>query len=136
MKKILTMAFIITLSLSLLTFAHPTKAALVSATLANKCGTGNCTLTDMVGVIANGMDWIFSIVGAAALLMFVYGGFTFLISAGNEEQVKKGKAILQGAIIGLIIVLGSYMIINFLLTSLGYNHAQFGTWYVTSEIAP
>lgn len=134
MKKI-SVALIITLSFFLFTFALPSNAALISPELIKECDKGveNCGLTEMISIIANGMDWILSIIGAITLIMFIYGGFTFLISAGNEENVKKGRDILQGAVVGLIIVFSSYMLISFVLTSMGYDSTGFGQWYNASD---
>jgi len=66
-------------------------------------------------------NWILGIVGSLALLFFIYGGFTFLISAGNTAQVDKGKKILGGAVVGLLIVFCSYLIIKFSLQAFGAN---------------
>ncbi len=64
-------------------------------------------------------SYLFTIVGALALLFFIYGGFTLILSRGSTDQVKKGKDILVAAIIGLIIVFGAYMLVRFLGTAVG-----------------
>jgi len=53
--------------------------------------------------------------------MFIYGGFTFLISAGSSEKIGEARKILVAAVIGLLIVFASYVIIQFVLQSLGMN---------------
>lgn len=58
-----------------------------------------------------------SIAGILALIYFVIGGFYFLTSAGNAERVKKGRAILVWASIGLVLAFTSYAIISFLIVS-------------------
>lgn len=82
---------------------------------------GNYTLNDGVQLMVNVADWILGIVGSLALLMFVIGGFMFLISGGNTKTVEKGKDILIGAVIGLILVFSSYMIIKFSMSAMGLN---------------
>lgn len=91
--------------------------------------TGDYSLNDMVSVAVIIAKWLLGIVGSLALLMFIYGGVIFLISAGNSEQVKKGQQIILGAIIGLIIVFTSYSIINLVFTSLGIA----GTWSISGS---
>lgn len=54
---------------------------------------------------------------AFATFMFTYGGFLFLSSGGNEERVKKGKDTLAWAAIGMVTVLGSWVVIRFILES-------------------
>jgi len=99
----------------LLTAASPVFAALLPA-----CAqSGNCQLTDAVQMAVNIADFIVKILGTTTLIFFIYGGFTWLTSAGRSEQVKKGQEIIIGAIIGLIIVLSAYAAIKFLEDSLG-----------------
>jgi len=62
----------------------------------------------------NAASYLFSIIGALALLMFVYGGFTLVLSKGNPEKVKKGGEIIFTAILGLIIVFGAYVLVKFI----------------------
>jgi len=84
-----------------------------------KKATGNYELNDFVQTALNASQWILGIVGSLALLFFIYGGFMFLISAGNSAQVDKGKKIITGAIIGLILVFTSYLIIQFVMKAMG-----------------
>ncbi len=82
---------------------------------------GSYTLNDILGIAIGASRWILGIVGSLALLMFIYGGFTFLISAGSSEKVSEARKIIVAAVIGLIIVFASYIIIQFVLGSLGLN---------------
>jgi hypothetical protein len=86
------------------------------------CATdGKCELNDFLKIAFWVWKWILSISGSLALLFFIYGGFTFLISGGSSERVTKGKTILINSIIGLVIIFTSFLIVNFILVKLGYN---------------
>ena len=61
---------------------------------------------------------ILGIVGALALIMFVYGGVLWMTSAGNQNRIEKGRETLIWATIGLIIIFSSYAILNFIFASL------------------
>ena len=78
--------------------------------------TGNCSLCDVLKFFGTIAQWILATVGALALLFFVLGGFDLLTSAGKQEADEKGKKKIVGALIGLLIVLGAYFIINTVLT--------------------
>lgn len=83
--------------------------------------TGNYTLN---GILSLGVDlttWILGIVGSLTLVMFIYAGFTMLISAGNAQKVSQAKNILTAAVVGLAIVFCSYLIIKFVLFALGIS---------------
>ena len=53
-----------------------------------------------------------AIVGGAALLGVVLAGVNYMRSAGNEETVKKSKEILATSLIGLFMVMTSYVVLN------------------------
>ncbi|TAN33805.1 hypothetical protein EPN28_01495 [Patescibacteria group bacterium] len=63
--------------------------------------------------------YLFSIIGALALLMFVYGGFMLILSAGSAERVKKGGEIMLAAMVGLLISFTAYMLVRFLGGAVG-----------------
>ena len=63
-------------------------------------------------LIANIIKFILGITGSIALLLFVYGGFLWMTSAGNSEQVSKGKNVFIWATIGLIVIFSSYAILK------------------------
>lgn len=54
-------------------------------------------------------------IGAAAFLIFIYGGVVWLTSAGNPEKIKTGKQTIVWAVIGLAFVFLSYAILRFIL---------------------
>ena len=109
------------------------------STLSECRASGDCSLNDFVQFAINIVTWIYGIVGSLALLYFVYGGFTFLISAGKSEEVNKGKDIIKNAVIGIIIIFTSWIIINFVLTTLGYDGLKTwdkGTWTPSGSTCP
>lgn len=47
-----------------------------------------------------------------AIVMVVYGGFLYLVGSAGISSVQRGKQIIKDAIIGMLIILGSYSILN------------------------
>ena len=79
------------------------------------CPTGgaNCvTPQSLIGRVING---VLGVVGSLALLMFVYGGFTWMLSGGNSTAIERGKNILIWAAIGLVVIFMSYALVNFVI---------------------
>lgn len=79
---------------------------------------GNCDLDDVLQVFVNIASFILGISGSLTLLMFVFGGMVWLTSAGNENQIAKGKSILSGSVIGLLIIFGAYTAITLVVSVL------------------
>jgi len=52
------------------------------------------------------------VIGAVSLIVMIFGGYQYITSAGNPEQAGKGKNMLLGAIIGMVIAFAAYVIVN------------------------
>ena len=109
MKKILITMF------ALLTIALPLSLANAAPKLDNPL-SGIETPQVFVGKIIN---TLFGVVGSLALVMFIYGGFLWMTSAGSSEQVKKGKSIFIWAVMGLVVIFSAYSIVRFVIQGVG-----------------
>jgi hypothetical protein len=98
----------------------------------DKYETGSYELNDFLSIAVNVSKIILGLVGSLTLLMFVYGGLMMIISSGNTEKVTKAKGILLAAVVGLAIVFASYVIIQFVMTSLGVKNWSGGTNLITA----
>ncbi|XOB41250.1 MAG: hypothetical protein ACKKMW_00660 [Candidatus Nealsonbacteria bacterium] len=68
--------------------------------------------TDINEIIAWLYYFIVSISGLSAFIMLVRGGFMWMSSAGNQGTLLEAKDIITSAILGLIIVLASFLILQ------------------------
>ena len=82
------------------------------------CGTaGTAGSTDLSG-IASKIVTIFSIiVGVVAVIMIIYGGFKYITSGGDSNNVSAAKNTLIYAIIGLIIVALAQIIVHYVINT-------------------
>jgi hypothetical protein len=55
------------------------------------------------------------VVGAASVIMIIYGGFRYITSGGESGRVGNAKNALLYAIVGLVIVALAQLIIHFVL---------------------
>jgi hypothetical protein len=76
----------------------------------------NCQATSVNGLIRMVINWLLGISFAVAVLFLIIGGFWYITSAGNEETAEKGKGTAINAIIGIVIIIMSYVIINVIST--------------------
>lgn len=61
---------------------------------------------------------ILYIVGIIAVIMLIIGGIRYVISGGDAKKVTDAKNTVLYAIIGLVIAVFAYAIVNFVITSL------------------
>lgn len=68
------------------------------------------TLNTVINVIVG-------VVGFIAVVMIVIGGIQYAVSAGEPAKTKKAKDTIMYGIIGLVVSLLAFAIVNFVLTS-------------------
>lgn len=66
--------------------------------------------------IRNVIKVIAGLAGLIATGFFVVGGFTYITSSGNPEQLDKAKRTLTWSAIGLAIVIAAFVISNIVTT--------------------
>jgi hypothetical protein len=66
---------------------------------------------DIPAFIGRGIRGVLGVIGAIALLMFVYGGVTWM-TAGDSERVKNAQNIIKNSVIGLLLIFFSYNLIG------------------------
>jgi Na+/melibiose symporter-like transporter len=58
------------------------------------------------------INWALAIAFIAAVIMLIWGGFRYITSAGNDEQAKAGRGTIVNALIGIVIIVLSYIIVQ------------------------
>lgn len=63
------------------------------------------------------------VIGIILLCILLYGGFLFIINAGTQDSKKmaQAKTILTDAVIGLVVVLMAFAIVQLIQTITGLN---------------
>jgi hypothetical protein len=77
---------------------------------------------DSEDFIAGFILMILYFAGSIAVLFIIIGGMQYILSGANEDLAKRGKTTLQNAVIGLIIVILSYLIVTVVVNTL-FNNA-------------
>lgn len=68
-------------------------------------------ITLMIGTVIRSL---LGIVGSLFMVLIIYGGIIWMTAQGNEDKVAKAKKIMSNSVIGLIIVIISYFMVEFL----------------------
>ena len=76
-------------------------------------------LVGVNGVFTQIVNTILYAVGIISVIMLIYGGLRYVISGGNSSKVTEAKNTIMYAIIGLIISLLSFAIVNFVINAVG-----------------
>ncbi len=77
-------------------------------------GLGNA---DPITIAAALIRVFLGFLGIIAVLMFILAGFKWMLSGGDEDKASEAKKMLISAIVGLIIILASYAIVQFIINT-------------------
>ena len=69
-------------------------------------------------IIVNVITYILGFAAALAVLAIIIGGIRYIVSAGNAESADGAKRMILYAVLGLVVILFSYVIVNFISTGL------------------
>ncbi len=75
-------------------------------------GSSNANLEGSINTIINS---VVLVLGTVAVVVIILGGVQYMISAGDAGKVKKAKDTILYGIIGLIIVILAWAIVNFVI---------------------
>ena len=101
----------------------------VATTYANNCdvsGGKDCARNDeQPENLFNGDDSVFQtvtnvmlfLIGAISVVMLIYGGIRYTISQGDSTAVTNAKNTIMYAVIGIVIAILAFAIVNFVVTT-------------------
>lgn len=124
LKKILTIIPVLSLVGALSFAAAPVLAAPCGSPSecinqgATGAGGGGTTSTDPAVIIKNIVNILLYIIGAVSVVMIVIGGFKYVVSNGDAAQVKSAKDTIFYAVIGIIVAVLAYAIVNFVISNI------------------
>jgi cytochrome bd-type quinol oxidase subunit 2 len=112
---VVAMSAMFMLSFGTITYAAPPSTNDVcegiKATGGN-CSGGNNEINNLVADIINIFSWV---VGVVAVIMVIWGGFSFVTSAGDPQKSAKARNTILYALIGLVIVAMAQTIVRFVV---------------------
>lgn len=125
MKKFLTKNYK-SMIMAVILFCVLALPIMVGATIRTdiKANLENTKLNDQLGgsdlpvLVGKIITVMLSLLGVVFVVLVIYAGFKWMTSQGDAAKVDKAKAMLVQSVIGLIIMLISYGITNFVIDSI------------------
>ncbi|MCF7845720.1 MAG: hypothetical protein K9L85_00605 [Candidatus Peribacteraceae bacterium] len=94
------------------------------------CGGGNCLVAPDAGAysgivaatsireaIINWTNFFLGFLALIAMIILIFAGFMYITAAGNDEQAKKAKNTIMWVVVGIIVILIAYALVNTLITT-------------------
>lgn len=95
-------------------------AACQSAPDSAVCKSQNegATREEAAGEVQEVVNLVLFLLGIAAVIMIIYGGFRYVLARGDQSATQDGKNTILYAVIGLVVAILSYAIVNFFIFGL------------------
>jgi len=79
------------------------------------------TITGVDSLVTKAINILLYVVGAVSVIMIIVGGFKYVTSGGDSAGVTSAKNTILYAVIGLIVAVLAWAIVNFVLNDLLAN---------------
>ena len=86
-----------------------------------ECAKGDTkitSLTGQTGLLANVINTLLFAAGAVSVIMIIVGGLKYTLSQGEEKAAVAAKDTILYAVVGLVVSVMAFAIVNFVLGEL------------------
>lgn len=87
----------------------------------NKINTINNESTDLQGNVQTILNAVIGVLGIIAVIVIIIGGVKYMTSSGDSGKVKTAKDTILYGVIGLVICVLAFAIVNFVIGNLLAN---------------
>ena len=73
---------------------------------------------DLIANITTILNAVIGVLGIVCVIVMIIGGINYMTSAGDTDKVKKGRNTILYALIGLVICVLAFAIVNFVIANI------------------
>ncbi len=106
MKRFVVSTFLLFLLISPILVSAQATGGLVP------CSGPDCLACHVVSLGQNLLTWFITVMVSVIALVFAWGGLKMVMSAGNTEGITQAKGMMTNAIVGLVIMLSAWLIVD------------------------
>ncbi|MBR2803183.1 hypothetical protein IKE19_01205 [Candidatus Saccharibacteria bacterium] len=77
---------------------------------------------DLVTIITGIINAIIAVLGIVAVVVIILGGVSYMTSSGDAAKVKKAKDTILYGVIGLVVCVLAFAIVNFVILNIIKNN--------------
>jgi len=125
MKQIIQRIITLSLFVLLVPVAALAQTQEATATGFQLTNTYNLPSGTITGIVTNLLDWLLVLFGVFGVLGFVISGIIYLVSTGDDTMITRAKTAMLWSIVGIIVGLAGYVIMQAVVTFLGGSDNSF-----------
>lgn len=125
LTRVFQVSFVVVLFLTLLTGILPAQAQAQTSVWGGVCVGGAdsdvATIQGAQCLIANVFMVIITLIGLVGFVMFLVGAIQWMVSGTNAQGVQKARSTMLYSVVGLVVALSAFIIINLIADFTGVN---------------
>lgn len=94
--------------IAILTVFSPNIALAQTAPVQTDIGSAN-NIGEYVSLF---LTWSYPVIGSLAVLMFIWAGYLYMTSQGNQENISTAKEIITATILGLLLLFTARLLLS------------------------
>ncbi len=79
---------------------------------------GGANQKSLVSTVTSIINGVIGVLGLVCVVVMIIGGVNYMTSQGDAGKVKKGKDTILYGLIGLVICVLAFMIVNFVIVNI------------------
>jgi hypothetical protein len=91
-------------------------------------GQPTCQTCHLYQLVENVFAWVFGLATFVVIVLIIYGGFRLATSTGNQMAKRDARKIISSAIIGFVLVLSAWMLVELMITTLSGAEGSGSIW--------
>ena len=118
---LVTTTLVATISVTVVSAAKTSAISLMDVINGNYRGDGQPTelFNGPTALIPRAINLMLFVVGILAIFMLIFGGIRYVISGGAADKVKDAKNTILYAIVGLVVAILGYAIVQWVISVVG-----------------
>lgn len=98
------------------------------------CDGPDCSVCHITDLMDNVIRWFIGFGSVLAIIVISYAGIKLVVSGGNQSAVEHAKSMAFDVVLGFIILLCAYLIVNIFMVSL--TGTGLGGWKIKCVAPP
>jgi hypothetical protein len=93
-----------------------TASSIIRSSASAACGS-SCNQVSLQSIFTNVTNILVFLIGAVSVIFIIIGGLRYVTSNGDSKQVSAAKDTILYAVIGVIVAIAAYAIVNFVTSA-------------------
>lgn len=87
-----------------------------------------CSVCDLAQLAQNGLNAGIVIAVFLGAVLFAYAGWKYVTAGGDQGKAKDARNIFTNVVLGLIIIIAGWLVVDVLMKTLVNQSGEFGPW--------